>query len=300
MPSIDLSIVPMNVFSLKGDDFYEFLKQILSEDIKDLLKIQRISTARWFLDTNPLAFFDLNCDDSLIVQVQNRLSFKMENGVNVVFAGIEADLRYLRRLSETFLTKVTKKNDEQSDAQLDMDSSRRNSSTTSTTLSVPVDSPQLSIQVDSFQLPTLSIIEHHEYLIRQIDSWWENNRSQYSLEHCRLIESDDYHLYIKNDSAIVKCSCKRNILLPMPDGRRYYQLSNFYKHLTQTGQCTLIKRKQMPRETQNENDSPSSCSSSPCSTPRCASPVTKKRKRIQRLEPSVNHTTRSSSKRNRL
>lgn len=268
-PALDLSVVPTDVFSLRGNAFYELLERITSEDIKDLLKIQRISTARCFLDTNPLAFFDLHCDDPLIVQIQNRLSFKIENNINVVYAGVVADLRYLKRLFETFLMKHAKEHNKQVDRNITIDSSQSNPSTTMTPLAVPVHSPQIS---------NLSATEHHDYLTKQIDSWWETHRSQYDLENSRLIESDDYQLNIKNDSVIVKCSCKRNIRLSLLNSRRHYQLSNFYKHLTQSSHCTIIRRKQMPLESGSEDESLSSSSSSTCSTPSRRSATTKKRK----------------------
>ena len=55
--TMDPSVIPVDVFSSKGDAFYTFVRQSTSEDIEDLLRIQRISTARSFLNTNPLAFF---------------------------------------------------------------------------------------------------------------------------------------------------------------------------------------------------------------------------------------------------
>ena len=115
---LDPSLLPMNLFSLRGDAFYELLVRITSEDIKELLKIQRISTANCFLDTDPLAFFDLNCSDPSITEIQRRLSFKTESGDNVIFAGIETDLRYLRQLFETF---VMKRNAKKSKGQIDPD-----------------------------------------------------------------------------------------------------------------------------------------------------------------------------------
>jgi hypothetical protein len=41
----------------------------------------------------------------------------------------------------------------------------------------------------------------------------------------------------------------------MPSGRKHYQLSNFYKHLTQAGQCTTIERKRKGTESEDDDDS---------------------------------------------
>ena len=47
----------------------------------------------------------------------------------------------------------------------------------------------------------------------------------------------------------------------MLNGRKHYQLSNFYKHLTQNGQCTAIERKRTRTESDSD-DSTASVSSS--------------------------------------
>lgn len=288
---LDPSLLPMNLFSLRGDAFYELLMRITSEDIKELLKIQRISMANCFLDTDPLAFFDLNCSDPSITEIQSRLSFKTESGDNVIFAGIEADLRYLRRLFETFFTtRNAKKPKGQIDPNTNLASPQPNSPMGATPLAIPVESPQPS---------NLSAIDHHDYLTKQIDSWWETRRNDFNLEHSLLIETDDYQLIIKNDSVSVKCSCKRNISLTRPMDRLHYQLSNFYKHLTQSTRCTVISKKKMPLEPAREDDSESISSSST----RSASPdkhVTPKKRKNVDPSHSIKASSRAASKRQRI
>ena len=158
-----------------------------------------------------------------------------------------------------------------------------------TPLTIPVDSPQPS---------NLSAIDHHDYLTKQIDSWWETKRNDFNLEHSRLIETDDYQLIIKNDSVTVKCSCNRNISLTRPIDRLHYQLSNFYKHLTQSTRCTVINKKKMPLEPAREDDAESISSSSTCSASPDKHVTPKKRKKV---DPSqfIKASPRAASKRQR-
>lgn len=58
----------MNVFDLKSDVFYTLVQELPSEDIEQLLRIQRISSARSFLNENSLTFFDTTCNDPSIIK----------------------------------------------------------------------------------------------------------------------------------------------------------------------------------------------------------------------------------------
>lgn len=78
--------------------------------------------------------------------------------------------------------------------------------------------------------------------------------TEYDLEDHILKEPDDYQLIINDESAIVKCSCKQKINLPLPTERKHYQLSNYYKHLTRNDQCTVIKTKCLALEEEEEEE----------------------------------------------
>ena len=114
-------------------------------------------------------------------------------------------------------------------------------------------------------------MEQRAHLKQQIEFWWEKYRSENRLESYEISEPDDYALILTNDSASVKCSCKVRINLSMLKERVHYQLSNFYKHLTQNDHCIVIKRKSTASESEDDDDSLSSCSSSDPSTPPRAS-----------------------------
>ena len=127
--------------------------------------------------------------------------------------------------------------------------------------------PTPSLSIDSSTTAASSNMDHHKYLNQQIESWWEKNRDQHNLENHVLTEPDDYQVIINDKSAFVKCCCNQKINTPLPTGRKHYQLSNFYKHLTQNGQCTAIERKRARTESDSDDDSIESFSPSSSSNP---------------------------------
>ena len=190
--TFDFSGVPTNVFSLRGDAFYSLVEELTSKDMEELPRIQKISNVRCFLNKNPLAFFDINSDDPPIIQLQNRLSFKVKNSKNVVLAGVHGYLRYLQKLFDSLLMKKKNK-------RINPD----NSTATNKLLhQVPSTGMQISsLPIDSSTTADLSTIDHHNYLNHKIKSWWEKSRNQYGLENHLLTEPDDYQIIIKDKSA---------------------------------------------------------------------------------------------------
>lgn len=288
---LDVSILPANIFSLKGDAFYSLVKELTSEDIEELLKVQRISTVRCFLSTNPLTLFNLQSDDPSITRLQHRLSFKVANNTNVALAGIDGDYRYLKQLFETFSMKMKKRKIDVISSIANTHPSQQSPATTMVASSTPSHPPDVK---------RLSVAEHRTYLNQQIEFWWDKYRREQRLSSYQIVESDDYELILTNDTAIVKCSCKTRINLPLPKERDHYQLSNFYKHLTQNVQCSVIKRKSTASESEHDDDSSSSSSSSDSSTESCAprasrSMVTKKSdQHQQRLSKNFSYSAAKS------
>ena len=250
--ALDLSILPTNVFSLRGDAFYSLVEELTSDDIEELLRIQKISNPRCFMNTNPLAFFDINSDDPSVLQLQRRLSFKGIDKNNIVLAGVRGYIRYLQELFGSLLMKkMNKRNDP-------------NSSSATNTLLNQISSPTvqtLALSIDSSTTTDLSTIDHHSFLDKKIQDWWEKNRDQFDVENHMLTEPDDYQIIISDNSVIIKCCCNKKINIPMIKGRKHYQLSNFYKHLTQNDQCTAIKRKRTGTEHDSDDESIASLSS---------------------------------------
>ena len=290
---IDLSILPTNVFDLKGDVFYTLIQELTSEDIEQLLRMQRISSARSFLNTNPLAFFNMACNDPLVIELQNRLSYKATDNKNIILAGIGGDILYLKQLFELFLLKNEKKrNDPVNSATTDQ---LPPPITTSTI--VP-----MSASVDQSGTKQLSIINHRKYLTQQIKIWWEKHLNDYNLNDDVFTEPDDYELIIDERSAMIKCSCNQKINLPLLKGRKHYQLSNFYKHLARNDLCTAIKRKCMTSESDEDDndDSGMSLSShipSPSSRSNHKTTTTKNYQQIKRSSDSSSNSVSKAKRR---
>ncbi|CAF1530034.1 unnamed protein product [Adineta ricciae] len=189
----------------------------------------KISTARCFLNTKPWGFFDISSDDPSVVQLQTRLSFKTTDNRIVVLAGIHEYLRYLR---ESFSALVNKTE------------SKRKNSNHSTTNDLVHQVPSSSFQTAAFSNSSASVNpsndEQQTNLKQQIALWWEKNRDQYDLGNAALTELEDYQITISDQMAVIQCCCNKRISLPKLRGRKTYQLSNFYKHLTRKGRCNAI------------------------------------------------------------
>ena len=246
---LDFSVLPTNTFDLRGDEFYSFVEEITCEDVQDLLRVQKISNARCFLNTNALAFFDLRSDDAQVTQLQNRLSITVLGGKKVVLAGVHGYVQYLQDLLRASLAKRANKRISSHDSTL-----RNNLLHQVPSTPMQISSPLTS----SPSTASPSTNHHHNFFHEKIQSWWEKNRGQYDLENQTLTEPDDYRIIVNEKSALVKCSCNKQINIPMLSGRKHYQLSNFYKHLTQAGQCTAIERKRKRTEPEGKDDSATS------------------------------------------
>ena len=59
LTKIDLSFLLTNASCLRGDEFYAHIKEPTSDDIEELLRIQKVSNARCLLNTNVSPFFDI-------------------------------------------------------------------------------------------------------------------------------------------------------------------------------------------------------------------------------------------------
>ena len=135
--ALDVSILPTNILSLKGDAFYSLVRELTSEDAEELLKMQRISSVRCFHNTNPLTLFDLHTDDPSIIRLQHRLSLKSTNNKNIALAGIGGDCRYLTQLFETLFVKNKKRRIEVFSSMANTLLSQQSPTTTTIALSTP-------------------------------------------------------------------------------------------------------------------------------------------------------------------
>lgn len=93
----DQTIVPNNVLSLKGDDFYKFIKQLGGEMLCEILKIQLIDSTETLMNSNNL--FDIFQYNSPEIDcLRDKIYFKTENGSYILKIGIKANLSLLTNI----------------------------------------------------------------------------------------------------------------------------------------------------------------------------------------------------------
>ena len=97
--------------------------------------------------------------------------------------------------------------------------------------SLPSNSSLETITPRSFKL---SINEHKKYISDTLNSWCENNKSQFNLSQFSLLEGQHYFISIQNDldgvlKGNIKCCCEKWLSLTLRRGK--FQMSNFYRHL---------------------------------------------------------------------
>ncbi|CAF4664985.1 unnamed protein product [Rotaria sp. Silwood2] len=93
-PAYDVSVLPDDVFTYCGDKFFQLVHTLVGNDIVDILKIQSINSTQSFINTKDvLAIFQLHCPD--LLQIKERLCFKLSNGNFIIKIGIKSSLKYL-------------------------------------------------------------------------------------------------------------------------------------------------------------------------------------------------------------
>ncbi|CAF0773297.1 unnamed protein product [Didymodactylos carnosus] len=95
----DVSLVPDNVFTLDGNDFYQLVQSLVGETVCEILRIQSINSTRSFLNTDDvLEIFKYDSPD--LISIKNKSCHKMTNGHYIIKAGIQSSLAYLTKLLE--------------------------------------------------------------------------------------------------------------------------------------------------------------------------------------------------------
>jgi len=97
MNKCDTSVLPNNIFSLKGDVFYECIQQLVGEMLCEILKIQLIDSAQALMDCDDLFnIFQYNSPE--INCLRDKACFKTVNGDYIVKRGIITNLSWLKTL----------------------------------------------------------------------------------------------------------------------------------------------------------------------------------------------------------
>jgi hypothetical protein len=98
----DTSILPSDILSLQGSDFFKVVESLTSNSIADLIRIQEIRNVRVFMLV-PDILAVLKIDSSELDYIRKTACFRLQNNNYIVKLGIETSIRYLRDL---FATKI--------------------------------------------------------------------------------------------------------------------------------------------------------------------------------------------------
>ncbi len=92
----NLSTLPDHVLTLRGDDFYTFVKSMVGSPLHDILKIQSIDSSQSFLDTSDVfEIFKYDLPDLLELKTKSCFKINEEYAVKI---GIKNSSTYLTAL----------------------------------------------------------------------------------------------------------------------------------------------------------------------------------------------------------
>ena len=87
----DPSIIPSNILTLRGDEFFKCIKQLSGEVICDLLKIQLIDSTEVLINTDDLfEIFQYNSPE--INCLRDKIYFKADDDGYILKSGIRTNL----------------------------------------------------------------------------------------------------------------------------------------------------------------------------------------------------------------
>ncbi len=93
----DTSILPANILSLQGHDFYKVVEDLTNDTVADLIRIQAIRNVRVFMLVPDLLAV-LKLDSTELENIKSRTCFRLKNSNYHLKTGVEFSLRYLRDL----------------------------------------------------------------------------------------------------------------------------------------------------------------------------------------------------------
>jgi hypothetical protein len=85
-----------NVFSLKNNEFYTFIEELVGQQIVDVLKFQSItSTQSLIRNPNIFDIFNMKCMDPYFLSIREKSCFQLDDGQFIVKIGLMNNLNYL-------------------------------------------------------------------------------------------------------------------------------------------------------------------------------------------------------------
>ncbi|CAF1621495.1 unnamed protein product [Rotaria sordida] len=93
----DVSVLPDNIFTLKGEEFFHAIRSLVGEVICNILQIQMIDSAQNFLNTVDV-FEIFKYDSEEIDNIKTKSCFKMRNGEYIIRTGVLNNMTYLKTI----------------------------------------------------------------------------------------------------------------------------------------------------------------------------------------------------------
>lgn len=98
----DTSLLPSDILSLRGDEFFQVIKDLTSDTVAELVRIQAIENVRVFmLVPNILDVFKINSYQ--LDNLKCKACIQLKNNEYFIKPGVEISIRFLRDL---FTTKI--------------------------------------------------------------------------------------------------------------------------------------------------------------------------------------------------
>lgn len=179
--SFQFDYLPSNVLSLSGYDFFEFIRNTLGEPEANLLcKISVKTTYSFLLIENPLDIFNEDVEDEELDKLKDQLCFKMKNEKYMIKPGVLAGFVSLKQALKDKLNQQQKSKNKRKKQQSDSNAPTTFSSVLST---------------QPATTSSLSIDDHHSYVLRLIKKWCLENQENLGLESFDLEEGIDFIIY---------------------------------------------------------------------------------------------------------
>ncbi|CAF3030287.1 unnamed protein product, partial [Rotaria sp. Silwood2] len=177
--------LPLNVLTLSGYEFFQFIKTILGESEAKLLnKIAVRTTSSLIMIEDPLDIFNQDIEDEELDTLKEQLCFKMKNDKYLIKPGVISRFLSLKRALQEKLTQELKhpKKNKQRQSNLNVSSI--------SSLELPVQEKRIS---------SLSLSDHKTHVLKLINKWCNENKENLNLQIFQLEEDIDFTLNIDVD-----------------------------------------------------------------------------------------------------
>jgi len=210
---IDTFVLPSDVMSLRDEKFIDFVREEAGDDAAVLLEIQGINCVKSLLMTTDV-YAIMNVKNKSFDGFNKKYGYMQDDSTFVLQPGIKRNVGYLidvlkqKLVDDRELTKFSKRN--QSLLSL---YSTTNASSTKTKFNSLISRNSLSATITSKSF-NLSIDEYKTYIIDNLNSWCESNKSKFNLSNFSLIKGQHYFISILNHGNgilrdNIKCCCEK-------------------------------------------------------------------------------------------